>query len=208
MTDLLEAISGTLFTPASTFRRLLEERTSLTIAAIIVLIACICSGIGTLLTESTVMSLFTEFYGFEPVAPDFDAMMSSPITSMTSSVVGGFISWLFFAGICHIVAKLLGGKGTFTEMLVLMGFASLPNIFQAPIGLIAMLSGGLTGAFIAIVLGSFLAIWVLILDVLAIREAQKFSTGRAIATFVLPIVVLAVLVFILIFLGLFLISGL
>ncbi|KAF5436732.1 hypothetical protein C5S35_07700 [Candidatus Methanophagaceae archaeon] len=127
---------------------------------------------------------------------------------MTSSVVGGFISWLVFAGICHIVAKLLGGKGTFTEMLVLMGFASLPNIFQAPIGLIAMLSGGLTGAFIAIVLGCFLAIWVLILDVLAIREAQKFSTGRAIATFVLLIVVLAVLVFILIFLGLFLISGL
>ncbi|KAF5432422.1 hypothetical protein C5S39_03745 [Candidatus Methanophagaceae archaeon] len=128
---------------------------------------------------------------------------------MTSSVVGGFISWVFFAGICHIVAKLLGGKeGTFTEMLVLMGFASLPNIFQAPIGLIVMLSGGLTGAFIAIVLGSFLAIWVLILDVLAIREAQKFSTGRAIATLVLPIVVLAVLVFILIFIGLFLISGL
>ena len=208
MTDLLEAISGTLFTPASTFRRLLEERTSLTIAAIIVLIACVCSGIGTLLTQSTVMSLFTEFSGFEPVAPDFDAMRISPITSMTSSVVGGFISWVFFAGICHIVAKLLGGKGTFTEMLVLMGFASLPNIFQAPIGLIVMLSGGLTGAFIAIVLGSFLAIWVLILDVLAIREAQKFSTGRAIATFVLPIVVLAVLVFILIFIGLFLISGL
>ena len=208
MADLLEAISGTLFTPASTFRRLLEERTSLTIAAIIVLIACICSGIGTLLTQSTVMSLFTEFSGFEPVTPDFDEMMSSPITSMTSSVVGGFISWVFFAGICHIVAKLLGGKGTFTEMLVLMGFASLPNIFQAPIGLIAMLSGGLTGAFIAIVLGSFLAIWVLILDVLAIREAQKFSTGRAIATLVLPIVVLAVLVFILIFIGLFLISGL
>lgn len=208
MADLLEAISGTLFTPASTFRRLLGERTSLTIAAIIVLIACICSGVGTLLTESTVMSLFTEFSGFEPVAPDFDEMMSSPITSMTSSVVGGFISWVFFAGICHIVAKLLGGKGTFTEMLVLMGFASLPNIFQAPIGLIAMLSGGLTGAFIAIVLGSFLAIWVLILYVLAIREAQKFSTGRAIATLVLLIVVLAVLVFILIFIGLFLISGL
>ncbi len=208
MADLLEAISGTLFTPASTFRRLLEERMSLAIAAIIVLIACICGGVGTLLTQSTVMSLFAEFSGFEPVTPDFDEMMSSPITSMTSNVVGGFISWVFFAGICHIVAKLLGGKGTFTEMLVLMGFASLPNIFQAPIGLIAMLSGGLTGAFIAIVLGSFLAIWVLILDVLAIREAQKFSTGRAIATLVLPIVVFAVLVFILIFIGLFLFSGL
>ena len=206
MADLLENISGTLFTPAATFRRMLEERTSITIAAMIVLIACICSGVGSLLTQNAVMSLFTEFYSFEPVAPDFEKMAFSPITAITLSVIGGFVNWVVIAGICHIVAKILGGKGTFSEMLVLMGFATLPNIFQAPIGLIVMLSGGLTGAFIAIGLGSFLAIWVLILDVLAIREAHKISTGRAIATLVLPIVVLAVLVFILIIIGLSLVS--
>lgn len=90
-------------------------------------------------------------------------------------------------------------------MLVLMGFATLPNIFQAPIGLIAILSGGLAGAFIALCLGSVLGIWVLILDVLAIREAHKFSTGRAIATLVLPFVVLIVLVFIILVISIFLI---
>ncbi len=56
----------------------------------------------------------------------------------------------------------------------------------------------MAGAFIAMGLGGILAIWVLILDVLAIREAHRFSTGRAIATFVLPFVVLIVLAFILI----------
>ena len=199
MADLLENIFGTLFSPASTFRRMLEERTSVTIAAIVVLIACICSGAGSILTQSAFMSLFAEFPGFEE-------MMFSPIASMTMSVVGGFILWVVIAGILHVVAKILGGKGAFTEMLVLMGFAMLPNIFQAPIGLIAIFSGGLAGALIAIGLGGILAIWVLILDVLAIREAHKFSTGRAIATLVLPFVVLMVLVFILIIVAIFLIS--
>jgi len=199
MTDLLENIFGTLFSPASTFRRMLEERTSVTIAAIVVLIACICSGAGSILTQSVFMSMFAEFPGFEE-------MMFSPSASMTISVVFGFILWVVIAGILHVVAKILGGKGAFTEMLVLLGFAMLPNIFQAPIGLIAFLSGGLTGAFIAIGLGGILAIWVLILDVLAIREAHKFSTGRAIATLVLPFVVLIVLAFILIIAAIFLIS--
>ena len=199
MADLLENIFGTLFSPASTFRRMLEERTSVTTAAIVVLIACICSGAGSILTQSAFMSLFAEFPGFEE-------MVFSPIASMTLSVVFGFILWVVIAGILHVVAKVLGGKGAFTETLVLMGFAMLPNIFQAPIGLIAIFSGGLTGAFIAMGLGGILAIWVLILDVLAIREAHKFSMGRAIATLVLPFVVLMVLAFILIIVGIFLIS--
>ncbi|NMX21701.1 hypothetical protein C5S30_04560 [ANME-1 cluster archaeon GoMg4] len=199
MADLLENISGTFFSPASTFRRMLEERTSVTTAAIIVLIASICSGAGSILTQSAFMSMFAEFPGFEE-------MMLSPILSMTLSVVGGFISWVVIAGILHIVAKVLGGEGAFTEMLVLMGFAMLPNIFQAPIGLVTLLSGGLSGAFIAMGLGGILTIWVLILDVLAIREAHKFSTGRAIATLVLPFVILTVLAFILIIVGIFLIS--
>ncbi|MCD6456440.1 MAG: YIP1 family protein [Methanophagales archaeon] len=206
MADLLENIFGTLFSPASTFRRMLEERTSVTTAAIVVLIACICSGAGSILTQSAFMSMFAEFPGFEPVGPGFEEMMFSPIASMTLSVVFGFILWVVIAGILHVVAKVLGGKGAFTETLVLMGFAMLPNIFQAPIGLIAIFSGGLTGAFIAMGLGGILAIWVLILDVLAIREAHKFSMGRAIATLVLPFVVLMVLAFILIIVRIFLIS--
>ncbi|MBL7117902.1 MAG: YIP1 family protein [Candidatus Syntrophoarchaeum sp.] len=199
MTDLLENIFGTLFSPASTFRRMLEERTTVTIAAIIVLIAGICSGEGSILMQNALMSLFAEFPGFEVV-------QLSPAASIILSVVSGFIGWVVIAGILHVVAKILGGKGVFTEMLVLMGFAALPNVFQAPIGLVVILSGGLTGAFIALGLSGILAIWILILDVLAIREAHKFSTGRAIATLVLPFVVLIVLVFMLM-IGIFLTLG-
>jgi len=196
MADLLENIFGTLFGPASTFRRMVDERTPVITAAIVVLIACICSGAGSMLTQSVFMSMFAEFPGFEE-------MMFSPTALMTLSVVGGFILWVVITGILHVVAKILGGKGAFTDMLVLMGFAMLPDIFQAPVGLIAILSGGLAGTFIAMGFGGILAIWGLILDVLAIREAHKFSTGRAIATLVLPFVVLMALAFILIIVSFF-----
>ncbi len=206
MADLLENIFGTLFSPVSTFRRMLEERTAVTTAAIVVLIAGICSGVGGILTQSVLMSMFTEFPpGFEP-ATDFEEMAFSPAASMNISVVGGFIGWVFIAGILHVVAKILGGKGAFTEMLVLMGFAMLPKVFQAPIGLAVIHIGSLTGAFVSMGLGGILTIWILILDVLAIREAHKFSTGRAIATLVLPFAILILLAFILV-ISIFLISG-
>ena len=184
MTDLLDHIFGTLFTPASAFRRMLEERTPVITAAVIVLTAGICSGAGSIVMQNAVTSMFTAL-------PDFEETMFSPAAAMTVNVVAGFISWVVIAGILHVLAKLLGGKGTFTELLVLMGFATLPNIFQAPVGLIAALSGSFTGVFIAMALLGILAIWVLILNVLAVREAHKFSTAMAIITLVLSVVVLS-----------------
>jgi hypothetical protein len=184
MTDLLDHIFGTLFTPASAFRRMLEERTPVITAAVIVLTVGICSGAGSMVMQNAVTSMFTEL-------PDFEETMFSPAASMTMNVIVGFISWVVIAGILHVLAKLLGGKGAFTELLVLMGFAALPNIFQAPVGLIAALSGSFTGAFIAMALSGILTIWVLILNVLAMREAHKFSTAMAIITLVLSFVVLS-----------------
>ncbi|RLG30994.1 hypothetical protein DRN97_09895 [Methanosarcinales archaeon] len=94
MTNLLENIFGTLFIPASTFRRMLEERTSVITAAIVVLIACVCSGVGSILTQSVFISLLAEFSGFEPAGLGLEEMMFSPTASMTLSVIGGLVDLL------------------------------------------------------------------------------------------------------------------
>lgn len=62
MTDLLENIFGTLFSPASTFRRMSEGRTSVTIAAIVVLIARICSGAGSISIVSHIAPYIIRHY--------------------------------------------------------------------------------------------------------------------------------------------------
>lgn len=214
MTDLLENIYGTLFSPVSTFKRMIKERTSVSAAVVVVLVASICSGAGGVLIQSTLSSSLGGYptpsstpsptpipgSGFE--ASQMQSV--SPTVSLVMGVVSGVVGWIIIAGVLHIVAKALGGNGTFESMLLLMGFANLPNIFQAPVGLIAFLSGGLSSLMIFTGLGGLLGLWILALDVIAIREAHDFSTGRAIATLVLPIVVIVVLALVLV--GVFLMA--
>lgn len=207
MTDLLENVYGTLFSPVSTFKQMLEERTSVSAAVVVVLVASICSGAGGALIQSTLSSSLGGYPSPSP-SPGFETSqmqsMLPPTASLVMGVVSGVVGWIIIAGVLHIVAKALGGNGTFESMLLLMGFANLPNIFQAPVGLVAFLSGGLSGLMIFLGLGGLLGLWILALDVIAIREAHDFSTGRAIATLVLPIVVIVVLALVLV--GIFLMA--
>lgn len=194
MTEVMDEIYGTLFSPVSTFKGMIEERTSIANAVIVVLVASICSGAGSALTQSALSSFGTS-YGFE--AYQLQSMVS-PTASLVMGVVSGVLGWVIIASVLHLVAKALGGKGTFESMLVLMGFATLPNIFQAPVGLIAFLSSGLSGLMISLGLGALLGLWIIALDVIAIREAQGFSTGKAIVTLVLPVALLVVLALVLV----------
>ncbi|MFP3910367.1 MAG: Yip1 family protein [Archaeoglobaceae archaeon] len=195
MADLLEDIYGTLFSPVSTFKRMIDERTSIVFAVIVVLVASMCSGAGSALTQSALSSSFGAYPGLETY--ELQSMVS-PTASLFMGVVGGILGWVIITGVLHLVAKALGGKGTFGGMLVLMGFATLPNIFQAPVGLIAYFSGGLSGLTVALGLGALLGLWILALDVIAIREAHGFSTGKAIVTLILPVVLLVVLALVLV----------
>ncbi len=195
MTDLLEDVYGTLFNPVSTFKRMIEENTSIVFAVIVVLVSSLCSGAGSALTQSALSSPFGAYPGLETYQLQ---SMISPTVSLIMGLVGGVLGWVIIAGVLHLVAKALGGKGTFEGMLLLMGFATLPNIFQAPVGLIAFLSGGLSGLTISLGLGALLGLWILALNVIAIREAQGFTTGKAIVTLVLPVVVLVVLALVLV----------
>ncbi|MFO7967006.1 MAG: Yip1 family protein [Archaeoglobaceae archaeon] len=194
MMDLLDDIYGTLFSPVSTFKRMIEERTSIAFAVIVVLVGSVCSGAGSVLIQSTLISSIGTYPGFE--AYQLQSMIS-PTASLVLGVVGGVLGWVIIAGVLHLVAKALGGRGTFEGMLLLMGFATLPNIFQAPAGLIAFFSGGLSGLMIFFGLMALLGLWILALNVIAIREAQGFTTGKAIVTLILPIVILVILALVL-----------
>lgn len=190
MTDLLDNIYGTLFSPVSTFKQMIEEKTSIAFAVVVVLVSSICSGAGSALTQIALSSSLGVYPGLETYQLQ---SMISPTASLVMGLVGGILGWVIIAGVLHLVAKVLGGKGTFEGMLLLMGFATLPNIFQAPVGLIAFFSGGLSGLTISLGLGVLLGLWILALNVIAIREAQGFTTGKAIVTLILPVVLLVIL---------------
>lgn len=92
--------------------------------------------------------------------------------------------WFVFSATWQLVAELLGGNGSGRVLFALVGLAILPLAFQIPVVVAGFFlgEGWVTGLTIAI------GIWVLILDVLAIREVHRFATLRAVVTLLAPLI--------------------
>lgn len=109
------------------------------------------------------------------------AIIMAPI----GMVIGGLVASLIFNAIVYVVAKVLNGKGSFGTQFHLSALVMVPvAIVNAALGIIPVL-GGLLGFLV-----SLFGIW---LDILAVKEAHGFSTARAAAAVLVPIVVLLVI---------------
>ena len=108
--------------------------------------------------------------------------IGSGSTAVIAGVVTAFVGWGLWAGITYIVGdKLLGGTATWGELLRTLGFAQAPGVLLA----LGMVPG--VGVIVEIVV----AIWTLITGIVAIRQALDFSTGKAILTAILSVIILA-----------------
>ena len=81
--------------------------------------------------------------------------------------------------------KLLGGTATWGELLRTLGFAQAPGVLMI-FGIIPLLGG---------IVRVFVALWLLITGIVAIRQALDFSTSKAIVTALLGWVAVAALMF-------------
>lgn len=98
------------------------------------------------------------------------------------------VGWVLSAAVLHLVAEWLGGHGRAADLFSLGAFYRVPLLFLAPLSLLASVTlPGLGRLF-----GFALALWSLVLEVLAIAANYRFGAGRAILTVLLPVVALAV----------------
>jgi len=93
-------------------------------------------------------------------------------------LIGVPIGWVIFTGILHIISMLFGGKSSFEGYLKTTAFAQIPTA----LGVIP-------------ILGSFVGgIWCLALVVMATKEAQELTLGKAVLVVLIPLLLLAILV--------------
>jgi len=107
------------------------------------------------------------------------------ITSVFSVVLTpiGTIFWAFVGlGISFIIAKILGGQGSFTSLFYLV------SLYAVPIALLSWIP----------VLNILVILYSLYLFFLALKESLTLSTGKAIAVILIPIVLLGILAVILV----------
>ena len=89
------------------------------------------------------------------------------------SLLGALIAWVVAAAVVYLVgATLFKGTANVGELMRTLGFAQAPGVFYV-LGLIPVLGWLAT---------PIVAIWILIADIIAIRQALDIDTWKAIVT--------------------------
>ena len=101
--------------------------------------------------------------------------------SMFGGLFGAIFGALIFVGLVQLVAKMLGGTGTYAQLFY--GYAA----FQAPISLVT----GLLGAIPLIGCITIpVAIYAIVLGVIANKATHEYDTGKAVISTLAPALVL------------------
>lgn len=104
------------------------------------------------------------------------------------SIVSIFISTLLI----HLFARLFGGRGGYWNLFSAYAFAAFPLIIGVPVTIFFGFLG-LFGDILGGLVTFGLAIWVLVLEIIAIREAHGISTGMSILAYIIHLVILFVI---------------
>jgi len=118
------------------------------------------------------------------------------------------ILWVAAAGLIHVIARTLGGRGDFAGLAKLVGYAALVGLVALPVALVDALlklqgasqaeaAFGQLAGFVAVAI----FLWQNALLVIAARDHYAISTQRAVAAVIGPIGAVLVLALALIILG-------
>ena len=89
------------------------------------------------------------------------------------SICGALVGWVIWSAVTYFIGTtLFKGTATIGELLRTLGFAQAPGVLYV-LRLVPVLGWLIT---------PFIAIWILIAGIIAIRQALDFSTGKAIIT--------------------------
>jgi hypothetical protein len=123
-------------------------------------------------------------------------------------IVISAVLWGAAAGLIHVIARALGGRGDFAGLLKLVGYAALVGLVALPVALVDALlklqgaaQAELAFGQLATLVAVAVFLWQNALLVIATRDRYAISTERAVAAVIGPIGVVAVLVIALIILG-------
>ncbi len=110
---------------------------------------------------------------------------------LLAGVLLGILGWLVRAAAWRFAAELLGATGSAGSLLSASALAQLPRLLAAPAALLGLTLGYWAGLLLSLGIG----LWVLVLNVLAVRETQGLGTGLSLLAVLLPYMLLGAVFF-------------
>jgi len=131
-------------------------------------------------------------YGQEPFV--FGSLLFIALISFFFAIIR-FVAGVFIWGLLqHIFVLLMGGEYGINQTLKVIMYSSVPGlIFGWILSALPIMSDIQTMATISLIISSIIFIWVLVLQVLGIRELHKISTARSIGAVCIPVVIVVLI---------------
>ncbi len=190
--NILRTWRNAVSAPRKTFGAELKHRHKLAQGAMHIVIAAVISAIIIGLSGQA-----GQLYGWlAPLSAGTTALFI--VGLIVFAAILNTIGWLVWSGILYLIARALGGKGGYT------GQSYLIAIYSAPLSILAAVVTALLGAWnpataltaaaiIGTLIAAVIALYQLYLLTLALKLNHRYSTGRAVLTWLIPILVVLVI---------------
>ncbi len=174
-----ELIYGVLFNPVEAFRSIANEPPVFHGFVIFISVLVINSLVNMLLPQD-----------LGEVPPELAEVVSQVGPAIV--IIGAILStvfWLIQAGVFQVIAELLGGRGRAVGVLTVLALAAIPSVLMVPFTVLSyILPKSFTGSFLTIAGSLLVFVWWAVLLVIGLREIHRFSTLKAIATVIAPLI--------------------
>jgi len=173
-----------------TYADLASSATGKTTTALLwVFISLLVSFFFTSLVQGAMMKQVFQQFGVD-VAPQggFGTSLISAICGAPIAAVVGVVFFAAFTGIVQWIAKMFGGNGTFEQLLYAFAAISVPFTL---VGIILTLLGAIPYVgFCFGILSLALSIYVIVLEVIAVKGVNNFGWGQAAGSLLIPFFVI------------------
>lgn len=151
-----------------------------------VFLAALMNSIVVVLVQGALMTNFMQTFG-EDLGSFGVGFGTSIITAICAAPLGAAVFVLFFAisvGIYQWIAGMFGGKGSFGQLAYVLGAITAPYLLisslftlLSAIPFVGFCFGGIAG---------LLGLYILVLEVMAVKGVNQFGWGPAIGSILLP----------------------
>ncbi|HET7322059.1 MAG TPA: YIP1 family protein [Longimicrobiaceae bacterium] len=122
--------------------------------------------------------------GLSLLAGAFSLIPTTRVGTLTWMLLWALITayggWMIWSSIAYLSGRILRGRAGWQAVLRAVAFAAAPGLLIGPGFLLFALSSGVLGQSVVDVLLILVGCWLLLTDIVAVREAMDMRTGKAV----------------------------
>jgi len=165
-----------------------SSEAKLTTAFIWVFIGSLVSFFLSSLVQGAGMRQLMQQYGFSAQPTGFGTQLMTAICGAPIMAVITMIMFAIMVAIVQFIARMFGGTGTFEQLAYV--FAAISTPFSLIFGVLGLLSAIPYVWWCFGIITLLLALYVIVLEVMAVKAVNQFGWGQAAGSLLLPFILL------------------